>query len=151
MSISITTIQYKNAYNFYHRNAMAIYEIDNKKFMFGQSEAQGNKHFIQEILPDGRLGDTTESGSSPIYYDYATILEDGNKKYLCCINTSSAAIQLLELTPDGKTKLVFADNYSQDGFETFIPYMNNGVLFAYRQNEASKRWEIVKLEQKNEL
>ncbi|MDE9538955.1 hypothetical protein [Xenorhabdus bovienii] len=148
MSISITTIQYKNANNFYHTNAMATYEINNKKFIFGQSKTQSNWHFIQEILPDGRLGSETENSSWPIYYDYVTVLEDGNKKYLCCINTSSAAIQLLELIPDGKTKLVFADKYSQDGFETFIPYMNNGVLFAYRQNESSKRWEIVKLEQK---
>ncbi|MCC8365830.1 hypothetical protein J8V57_05965 [Xenorhabdus sp. PB61.4] len=144
MSISVNEIQNGTENNFYI--GVVAYTVYDKHYMFGQTKTQDNWHYIQEVLPDGRLGEQTEHSSWSHYYDFITVLDDDGKKVLCCTSSQDNVIKLVELTYDGKTKPLFEESYLQDDFETLTLYMRHGKLFAFCQHRTTKEWKVLEIE-----
>lgn len=143
MNISINEIQSGKENNFYVN--VIPYTVYDKHYIFGQTKTENNWHYIQEVLPDGRIGEQTEYSSWSHYYDFFTVLDDDGKKFLCCTSAQDNAIRLLELTYDGKTKLLFEESFLQDDFETLTLYMREGKLFAFCQHKSTKEWKVLEI------
>ncbi|MDE9538953.1 hypothetical protein [Xenorhabdus bovienii] len=147
MSIAGNEIQNGNSSRFY--SVVTTYIINGRQFMYGQSRSDNNWHFVQEILKSGKLDKMTESGTRDHYYDFVTVLEDtsSNKKYLYCTSTDDSVLSLYELTSDGKTKFKAKSAYLSGDSAAFAPYLTDGKLFVYKQDETGKfHWKITNIE-----
>ncbi|MDE9566663.1 hypothetical protein KKI93_22305 [Xenorhabdus bovienii] len=152
MSIKTTEIQNGDTAIFY--SVVTTYIINGRQFMYGQSRTNNNRYFIQEISKSGKVVNAfTESGDRDHYYDFVSVLEnngnDNKSKFLYCSSSDNNVISLFELTPDGKTKLEFEGNYFSGDSTALAPYLTDGKLFIYKQDETGNHhWKITNIEYK---
>ncbi|MDC9623341.1 hypothetical protein PSI22_17270 [Xenorhabdus sp. XENO-7] len=141
MSTVATEIQ-KGKWNLFYPTAVA-YTIGCKKFIFGQSSTNNNRMYIQEIFQNGEIGVAeTYNDGWETYYDFVTVIDDNVKKILFCYSKKDNKIQISELTQDGKLKILNIESSLPTNLKVITPYVNNGNLLIYSQDESTRGWTI---------
>lgn len=121
------------------------FSIGGKQFYYRQNLKNNHEWFIQELLPDGKMGKQTANGQWKKSYSVVFPFSIDEKQYFYGQSLYDRNWFIQELLPGGKMGKETAKGDYEITYEYAFPFSFNDTQFFYGQNINSRNWFIQKL------